>query len=311
MVYAVNMLVRPKAVTVSQITNKKVESAMEIYIQNAIVCLGSVIDQNPQIKALLCTNFDLPQPYDALCRELGIEIRYVEFRLEVASHSNWSICNYRYCVMEHLCGTLLDEDVVMMLDTDIICVDALGDLLDDVQDDILLYDVCHDRTNRDRKNILLNYRKIYGQDTNLIHYGGEFICTRVENLKKLHRGCLEVIAASNEYEDLLNFNDEHITSMAVYRELRNKAHPVGAYLCRYWTGSFYLASTNWKNNPVPLWHLPAEKQTGICWTFRYFRKYRRFPEKKTLARKFGLPRAHRPDRLRYLLSKLCRRLKNR
>lgn len=309
MVYAVNMLVRPKTMTVSQMTNKKVESAMEIYIQNSIVCLSSVITRNSQIKAVLCTDFDLPEPYGGICAELGIEIQHVEFKLEVASRSDWSIVNYRYCVMEHLCRTLCDEDVVMMLDTDIICVDSLGDMLDDLHGDIMLYDVCHSRGNRDRENILLNYRQMYGRDCNLIHYGGEFILTRVENLKKLHRSCLDVIAVSNDHTDLRNFNDEHITSMAVYRDLRPLAHHAGAYLSRYWTGRFYLAATNWKNNPVPLWHLPVEKQTGICRVYRYFRKHHQFPEKEKMARLFGLPRPHRPDRIRYLLGKVFRKLK--
>jgi hypothetical protein len=260
---------------------------------------------------MLCADFELPEEYRKIYGELGIAIEQVQFKLDVASESDWSIVNYRYCVMDHLCRRLDDDDVVMMLDTDIVCVDPLGELLEDLGEDVMLYDVGHSRENRDRKNILLNYRKIYGQDSNLIHYGGEFICTRVRHLKKLYRSCIEVIEASNAYDDLLNFNDEHITSMAVYRDLREKAHGVGAYLCRYWTGSFYLASTNWKNNPVPLWHLPVEKQTGICKVYAFFRKTGRFPGKDQMARLFGLPRAQRPDRLRYLLRKVIRRVKQK
>lgn len=311
MVYVVNMLVRPKSVTVSQITQKKVESAMEIYIRNSIVCLASVRKHNPNIKAMLCADFDLPEDYQKIYDELGIAIEKVPFRLEVASKSDWSIVNYRYCVMEHLCRTLQEDDVVIMLDTDIICVASIAELLEDLHEDIMLYDVSHSRENRDRKNILLNYQRIFGEDSNLIHYGGEFICTRVRHLKKLHEGCIEVIAASNDYDDLLNFNDEHITSMAVYRNLREKAHGVSAYLSRYWTGSFYLASTNWKNNPVPLWHLPSEKQTGICKVYDYFRKSGSFPGNEKLAKLFGLPAAKRPDHLGYQLRKAIRRAKQK
>lgn len=308
MVYAVNMLVRPKSVTVSQITQNNVDAAMELYLQNSIVCLQSVLVHNPDVKAMLCADFDLPDKYRRMYEEMGAVIERVEFKLEVASKSNWSICNYRYCVMGRLCEKLRDDDIVMMLDTDIVCVGGLEELLEDVREDIMLYDVSHARSNRDRKNILLNYSKIYREESNLIHYGGEFICTKVRNLKKLHDSCIQVIGASNAFEDLLNFNDEHITSIAVYRDLKDRAHNSEAYIFRYWTGAFYLASTNWKSNAVPLWHLPAEKQTGICQVFRYYRKHKAFPEREKLARIFGLPRAKRPDALRYWCRKARRKL---
>lgn len=309
MVYAVNMLVRPKSVTVSQMTQNNVDAAMEIYIQNSIVCLRSVLEHNPRIKPMLCVDFDLPEEYLLVYEQMGAVIEKVEFRLDVASKSDWSIINYRYCVMGHLCEKLREDDIVIMLDTDIVCVDSLADLLEDVREDIMLYDVSHTRSNPDRKKILLNYEKIYREESNLTHFGGEFICTRVRNLKKLHQGCLQVIEDSNAFTDLLNFNDEHITSIAVYRGLRDKAHNSEAYLFRYWTGSFYLASSNWKYNPVALWHLPTEKQTGICAVYRYFRKHGSFPDREKMARLFGLPRTKRPDWIRYCSRKLIRKLK--
>lgn len=309
MVYAVNMLVQPKSVTVSQITRNDVDAAMEIYLQNSLVCLRSVVEKNPEIKVVLCTDFDLPETYRQAYEQMDTMIEKVEFRLSVASESNWSICNYRYCVMGYLCEKLGEDDIVMMLDTDIVCVGSLAELLEDVREDVMLYDVSHARENRDRKNILLNYSRIYGQESNLIHYGGEFICTRVRNLKKLHQACLQVIADSNAFDDLLNFNDEHITSIAVYRELREKAHNSEAYIFRYWTGSFYLASTNWENNPVALWHLPAEKQTGICAVYRYLCRHGRFPDRKQMAKMFGLPRAKRPDMVWFYVRKLVRKLR--
>lgn len=311
MVYAVNMLVRPKAVTVSQISQNNVDAAMEIYLQNSIVCLQSVADRNPGIKPMLCVDFDLPEKYKRIYDEMGAVVEKVEFKLDVASKSNWSIVNYRYCVMGHLCDILREEDIVMMLDTDIICVDLLEDLLADVEEDILLYDVKHARSNQDRKNILLNYTKIYREESNLLHYGGEFICTRVRNLKKLHAACIRVIEASNAFDDLLNFNDEHITSIAVYRELKDKAHNSEAYIFRYWTGSFYLTSTNWKMNPVALWHLPVEKQTGICRVYRYYRKHRAFPDREKMARWFGFPKTKRPDLLRYRMKKIVRKIRKK
>lgn len=311
MIYAINMLAKPRSVTVSQMTQRNVSSAMGVYIQNAIVCLGSVMAHNPDIKPMICVDFDLPEDYLAVLAELGIVVEKVEFRLEVATESNWSICNYRYCVMGYLCEKLQDDDIVMMLDTDIICVDSLKDLVEDVHEDIMLYDVCHTRENRDRQVILKNYERIYQESGNLIHYGGEFICSRVRNLKKLHQSCLRIIEDSNAFADLLNFNDEHITSMAVFRDLRHKAHNSAAYLFRYWTGTFYLASTNWKSNPVALWHLPVEKQTGICKVYRYFRRYGCFPDRTKLARLFGLPKAKRPDWIRYYCAKIIRGVKKR
>lgn len=308
MVYVVNMIALPKTVSVTQIKEKDVDSAIEVYLQNSLVCFASIKKYNPDVQLMLCTDYNLPEKYRLKYEKLGAIVEHVDFDLEVMSKSNWSICNYRYCVMHHLCITLNEEDTVLMLDTDIICVDSLQDMFDDLFDDIFLYDVKHRRCNQERNIILANYKTIYGKETNLIHYGGEFIFAKLPELQKLYTSCMSVINASNQYDNLTNFNDEHITSIAVHNDLRAYVHPSEAYISRYWTSNFYLTSTNWKHNPVALWHLPAEKSTGLKRLFLYYEKHQNFPSREKLAKSLGLPSAERKYKTQ-LLRKIYRKIK--
>lgn len=308
MIYVVNMIALPKTVSVTQIKEKDVDSAIEVYLQNSLVCFASIKKYNPSVQLMLCTDYILPETYRQKYEKLGTTIEQVDFDLDVMSKSNWSICNYRYCVMKHLCTSLKEEDVVLMLDTDILCVDSLQDMFDDLFDDIFLYDVKHRRSNHERDIILSNYKAIYGKEANLIHYGGEFIYAKIPVLQKLYNSCMNVINASNEYDNLTNFNDEHITSIAVYNDLRAYVHPSEAYISRYWTSNFYLTSTNWKHNPVALWHLPVEKSTGLKRLFLYYEKHQDFPSREKLAKRLGLPPAERKYKTQ-LLRKIYRKIK--
>lgn len=56
--------------------------------------------------------------------------------------------------------------------------------------------------------------------------------------------------------------DEFITSVAAAR-LREYVKNAGAYIFRYWTGSFRLICNNYKTDDIAVLHLPAEKEQGI------------------------------------------------
>ena len=307
MKYVVNMLAKPEKVTVSQI-NASVDGAMDLYFKNSIACFASVKQFNEDLTPVLCADFDVPEKYKAYYDKLGAKIEKVPFDLEVSSKSNWSICNYRYCVMKRLCEVLEDEDYVLMLDTDVVCVDNLAPLFEDVWDDLFLFDVNHSIRNRDRYNIILNYEKIYGEKCNLIHYGGEFICCKVKVLKELYKACVEMIKDSLKFDDLINFNDEHITSIAVYRSLKDKAHNAEAYIYRYWTKGFYLVSTNYFYNSVLLWHLPVEKDYGMLKVFAYYDKKGKIPPAKKMAFWFGFPPKRRNHLIYFVLDKIKRKI---
>jgi lipopolysaccharide biosynthesis glycosyltransferase len=308
MIYAVNMLAKPKQVTTSQTGTANISDAMLIYLKNSFVSLYSIKKNNPEILPILCSDLDIKQEYPDLYNqfiEKNIQIINVAFgNLDIVSQSDWSICNYRYDVMKYLINNLNSEDIVIMLDTDVICVSSLADLFEDLESDLFLYDVNHRRNNKDRKKIIDNYYRIYGKYSNLIHYGGEFICGKISVIQELYNACIKVIEESNSFNDLINFNDEHITSIAVANFLKDKVHNSECYIYRYWTDKFYLASTNYLFNAVSLWHLPAEKNLGMLWMYNYIIKHNKLPNIQIMARMCRFPK---PKKAIYL--RIIRRIK--
>lgn len=312
--YITNMLAKPNKIRVTQFGDRVdcVDKGMELYLKNSFVCLYSAKLYNKTAKCILFVSFELPLEWKERFEKAGIEIEFVEFGgYTIGDEFNWGIVQYRYDVMKRLCEMLEDNDKVVMLDTDIVCVGELNQVFDELETRMLLYDVQHNYELVDRRNICNNYRKIY-QDIvgdNIIHYGGEFIGANGRNLRILFDMSVEVMKASGNVKDLVNFNDEHITSIAIDK-LWNKirVNNANAYICRYWTArKFYLTGTNYCYNPVVLWHMPVEKDRGIRYLYEKVRgqfgklsdeeMIDRFFDRMKLSRIFGLPLPRRSHKL--------------
>ncbi len=309
--FVVNMLARPKKIKVAQMPVKDVEKAMETYLKNSFVCLSSVNRYNPTAQCLLAIDFELGETWKARFARYGIRLVHVPFGgFKISENFDWDIVQYRYDVMHYLCENLSNEDTVVMLDTDVVCVDSLQEVFEETQDALCLFDVQHRISNPDRKNIIENYKKLFPEreSYNLIHWGGEFIGAKIPLLKKLLTTCTSVAQTSKTREDLVNFNDEHITSIAV-NLLKEEVFVknANAYIYRYWTGAFYLVSTNWQNNPVVLWHLPVEKTKGILKIYNHLLRKDKMPSKKTLARYCSLPKLPLKIKCRLLAKKLLKK----
>lgn len=68
------------------------------------------------------------------------------------------------------------------------------------------------------------------------------------------------------------FGDEFILSLAAGC-LKGLVKNAGAYVGRFWTGTFRLLSTSYAYNPVTVLHVPAEKEYGMLRLFsRYVRR---------------------------------------
>lgn len=300
--YVVNMLAKPEAIRVTQFGDRvnSVDKGMELYLKNSYVCLRSVMENNSNVNCLLAVSFELPDDWKKRFLDAGIEVVFVEFgKYKIGNEFNWGIVQYRYDVINYLCGRLDEEDKVIMLDTDVICTGSLSNVLDEVTNRICLYDVQHSKDLVDRKNICDNYKRIYSdvEDTDIIHYGGEFIGATGKNLKLLFEESVKIMVDSSQKEGLVNFNDEHITSIAIDRLWdKVKVNNANAYICRYWTAKkFYLTSTNYHYNPVVLWHLPVEKDRGIVYIYNKLVKTKTFPSKQKMAKIFGFPKAKRSN----------------
>ena len=315
MKYCVNMLAKPMKITTTQMDEHNVNEAMEIYLKNAFVSLTSVKSNNTDIECILFMNFKCNNHYVNKFNDNGIKLEYLEYGKHIiADGFAWSIVQYRYDILEYMSKIMLDEDQLLMLDTDTICTGSLNNLFEEAKYNILLFDVQHDCQHPDRKNIIDNYYKIYGEeDRYLIHYGGEIIVGNGILIRKLYECCLDVINASEKIEKnikLINWNDEHITSIAVHRFLRGSVNNANAYIYRYWTGNnFYLISSNYKNNAVCIWHVPNEKSNGFIYIYIFFNKYHRFPSVGKLIKIFGITKSKRPKYLIGIWIKIQKKFK--
>jgi len=82
-----------------------------------------------------------------------------------------------------------------------------------------------------------------------------------------------------------------------------------AYMYRFWTGDFYLVSTRTVSNPVCIWHIPNEKETGFLRMFAYYQKRKAFPSVEKSASMFGIVKAKRPFTWDTFMGRLIRKLR--
>ena len=312
--YVTNMLARPQAMRTKQMSAvSNVEKAMDIYLKNSFVCLKSVKINNPTVHCILVVDYDLSDHWKKQFQSSDIEIAKVAFGgFQISDEFDWGIVQYRYDVMQYLCQRMENSDNVIMLDTDVICVGDLNPVFEEITYRVCLYDVQHSKEAKDRKYILDNYLKIYPDKKHceLIHYGGEFIGASGKYLKALFEASKEVMQLSNSVNGLENFNDEHITSIAIYNNWdKIPVNNANAYIFRYWTNpGMYLVSTNYIYNPVVLWHLPFEKNRGFLFVYKYLTNKNEMPSKVYLARLFGFPKAVRNHVIAGVFYKIRRKL---
>lgn len=302
--YVINMLAKPEKIQVSQLKKdiSSVDEGMRLYLENSYVCLYSVKHHNPDINCVLFVSFDIGEEWKTRFNKAGIDIIQIEFGgYKIGSEFNWGIVQFRYDVIKYICESYDDNDSVIMLDTDIVCTDSLERAFEEIDGRVCLYDVQHAIDHVDRKNINDNCKLLYPDsvDKNVIHYGGEFIGSKVHRLRVIFEESVDIMKKSEEISGLKNFNDEHITSIAV-DNLRDKIYVnnANAYIARYWTSKgFYLASTNHTFNSVALWHMPLEKNRGLLYLYSIISKTGKMPERKKLIAMFGLPEAKRSHKL--------------
>ena len=123
----------------------------------------------------------------------------------------------------------------------------------------------------------------FGVSSYITHYGGEFFAASYDNAQKFIIECSSIYRQMIANNFITTSGDEFIISIAAHR-CKNKIKNAGAYIFRFWTNSFYLVSTCYKFNPVPILHLPGEKNKAILKIFKRYVKHDKFPRKKQVHR---------------------------
>ncbi|WP_243495578.1 hypothetical protein [Priestia aryabhattai] len=238
---------------------------------------------------MLITNNKLPEKYNKYFEENGIKILRVPFtHFLMPSQFVWSNAFYKLNALNYVINNL-EYDYYLELDTDTYVPRNLNDLWSECEyDNLLLYNTKHKASHPVRKAIMEDYEKIFRKKSNVQQWGGEFICGNKQVLKLFLDKLQEVynsIATAGFNVDT-NSGDEMLISIAA------KSMNIldsGAYIERYWTQRFYLSSTNWANDYVLIWHLPAEKKYGMIELYDYYEKKRKFPSITNTRKMLNLP----------------------
>lgn len=298
MKYIVTQVAQPKKNKVPQMQGagvKKVSDAMAVYIKNAIVSLASAKMWNPDAVCILNCNFEVPEELRQVAERAKIQLLQVPYGKYKSNEAfSWAITQYKYDSMDFMVNEVMkDDDVLILLDTDTVCVQKLDDIFEEAEKGLILYPISHGYRHERRHSMIRNFQKLYGEDCdNLVHYGGEFFAGNRQALGELLQSCMEVIEKARQREDLEPWDDEHILSIAVERQLKQKVYPALEYIYRYWTNQFYLVSTNYFYDPVRIWHLPSEKNYGMMVLYEYFCRHQKFPTIEKMAAIMGFPGHH-------------------
>lgn len=285
-----------------------VEQAKDIYLRCAFVCLLSAMKNGEADRAIFVTDTALNAQWNSVFCKENIEVFIVEStdRFVVDAQAEWNITQYKYEALCSVCSKLDPTDNLLFLDSDTVTVGNLADIFSEIADgSFMLYDTRHSYSHPARKRIRENYMKLFGEG-NPVHWGGEFIAGTVKQVTAFLSECCDVIDRMKNTQGLQNVADEHVTSIAVARLNEVRIRNASAYIYRFWTGDPYIVSTNYYFDRVAIWHLPAEKVSGIREVYQYYKKHAVLPNVDFIARVSRMPAIHAPLmlRIRRRLSKL-------
>ncbi len=275
------------------------EKKLALYMENIFVSLKSAAIHNPDDTVMLVVNKEVPEPYRSLFKEENIRVKTIEFDNFVMPETFvWSLAFFKLCALFHVV-TEEDYDNFLLLDADTVTMHEYDEMWEECKTGVILYPLGHAYHHHDRERIRTDYRKLYEDDLNIVHYGGEYVCGNRLSMKQFMEECQSVYHRMEEKKFCVDDHtgDETILSIAAARmQAVCKSEVIAAtpYLYRYWTNDFYLISTNVIYNPVCIWHLPDEKEHAMEYFYHYYRRKKRFPEVKKCARIAGIRIAKRP-----------------
>lgn len=331
--------------TSMQLEGKMDEKKLALYMENIFVSLKSAAIHNPEDTVMLVVNKAVPEPYKSLFEEENIRIKEINFDCFVMPENFvWSLAFFKLCALFH--ATEEEEyENFLLLDADTITMQDYHEMWEECKTGVILYPLGHSYHHHDRERIRSDYEKLYEEELNIVHYGGEYVCGNRQAMKCFLGECRSVYDRMKEkgfgVDD--HTGDETILSIAAARMqavqrkaagqtetagqqsaagqsetmARGKAAECQAagviaavpYIYRYWTNDFYLVSMNAVYNPVCIWHLPDEKEHAMEYFYRYYQRKKHFPDRKQSARIAGIKLAKRPFNRYTLQYKLTGKIK--
>lgn len=156
---------------------------------------------------------------------------------------------------------------------------SFDNIWNECKDNLLLYDINHGLQVKDYRLFLEDCHLFSNNDKRITQYGGEFFAGSKENARIFISECFRIYLEMLDKNFITRFGDEFIISRAA-DQCKFMIKNSGAYVFRFWTGSFHLVSTCYKYNPILVIHVPDEKNRGMIKIYDYYCKNNKLPSNK-------------------------------
>lgn len=244
---------------------QNVDRQLEIYMKN--VCVAAVSakrNAGEDTDVMVVSNITLPEPYLSILKSGGVLIENCPFdRFNFGPHTRsgkkvrWQLAYYKLCALAHCLGNC-QYDFYCYLDSDVFIQRSFRRVWADARHSIMLYDV-----NEPADGYMVReMREFLGNPKPLTHYGGEFFAASPSLAIEFIEECERVFGEMTDADFVSDNGDEFITSIAASR-LKQHIKNAGAYIHRYWTGSYRMVCNDFDKNNIVVLHVPAEKEQGI------------------------------------------------
>lgn len=300
-------------------TQKKAGSDVtKMYLKNIFVALTSAKMYNPNDDVCLVTNCDLPSEWQARMDAAHLMVKKVPFdTFEIPKEFPWALAFYKLCALKAMTEQGGEYDHILLMDADTYTTRPYDELMKEADYGVMLFPVGHSFNHSDREIIRKDFLKFFPKEAsflNIVHYGGEFVAGNVAALRAYISYCQKVYDKLKDeaYQMEAHAGDETVWSIAAALYKQDSGNAIieaGAYIYRFWTGSFYLTSTVTVSNPVCIWHIPNEKETGFVRLYNYYLKHQAFPETEKAIAVFGMGKTKRPFNIYTVLNKVNGKIK--
>ena len=252
--------------------NLTIQERKLVYLKNACVALVSAKRYNSECDVALITNLDdneIPSEIHEIFSREDIKIFHIPFdNFILGKYTPWGLDLYKLCALDYIINKM-SYDNFLYVDADVYVQGSLAPVWEEVQENILLYDINEGLNVPDYVRFLKENREFYPEKKFFTRYGGEFFAANREKAK-------EFIEASHEFVNRVKLSGREFTNGAevVYSIVADKFRHIiknaGGYIFRFWTGDFWLVSSCYRWNAVTILHMPAEKERGLM---RIYKEY--------------------------------------
>lgn len=241
----------------------------DLYFKNCCVAaISARKHSDDRTDVALVTNIQVPQKYEKLLQSNGVLVIRQDFdAFCFGDQYTWSLAFYKLCAVYKVVQQF-PYDYYAYLDSDVYVQSDFSPIWKECDDHILLYDINHGLQVEHYRHFLSEVEQFTGDKTKITHFGGEFFASKREDALSFSKTCMEIYRQMTKEEFTTNHGDEFIISLAAVKHGNIKN--AGAYVYRFWTGTFRLVSTCYRFNPVVVLHVPAEKEAGMLVLYRKY-----------------------------------------